>query len=51
MIWKAQKKFFKNEKDEDLREMAKMESSEIEAQMPAIEEKLKTSSSSKRSFR
>ena len=35
------KEILKNEKDEDLREMAKMESSEIEAQMPAIEEKLK----------
>lgn len=35
------KEILKNEKDEDMREMAKMELSEIEAAMPAMEERLK----------
>lgn len=35
------KDILRNEKDEDLREMAKMEASEIEAQIPALEERLK----------
>ncbi len=35
------KEILRNEKDEDLREMAKMELAEIEAQIPEMEEKLK----------
>lgn len=35
------KEILKNEKDEDLREMAKLEQIELETQIPAIEEKLK----------
>ncbi len=35
------KEILRNEKDEDMREMAKMELSELEAELPAIEEKLK----------
>lgn len=35
------KEILKNEKDEDMREMAKMELTEIEAALPEIEEKLK----------
>jgi peptide chain release factor 1 len=35
------KEILRNEKDEDMREMAKMELSELEAQIPDMEEKLK----------
>jgi peptide chain release factor 1 len=35
------KEILKNEKDEDMREMAKMELAEIEATLPALEERLK----------
>lgn len=42
MILDGSKEILKNEKDEDLREMAKkMELSELEAVIPALEEKLK----------
>ena len=35
------KEILRNEKDEDLREMAKMEASELEALIPPMEDKLK----------